>query len=69
VLPGFTVTYAVDPVRQAIAESWPRHLDDTIARTEWGWSPRFDLAAMTQDMLAKLAAKFATEQGEKYGTR
>jgi nucleoside-diphosphate-sugar epimerase len=69
VLPGFTITYAVDPVRQAIAESWPRHLDDTIARTEWGWSPRFDLAAMTQDMLAKLAAKFATEQGEKYGTR
>ena len=68
-LPGFTITYAVDPVRQAIADSWPRHMDDSIARTEWGWSPRFDLAAMTQDMLAKLTAKFATEQGAHHGTR
>jgi nucleoside-diphosphate-sugar epimerase len=68
-LPGFTITYAVDPVRQAIADSWPRHMDDSIARAEWGWSPRFDLAAMTQDMLAKLTAKFATEQGTHHGTR
>jgi nucleoside-diphosphate-sugar epimerase len=69
VLPGFTITYAVDPVRQAIADSWPRHMDDTVARTEWGWSPRFDLAAMTQDMLARLTARLATEQGAHHGTR
>jgi nucleoside-diphosphate-sugar epimerase len=68
-LPSFTITYAVDPVRQAIAESWPRHMDDTVARREWGWSPRFDLTAMTQDMLAKLAAKFATEREKQHGMR
>jgi nucleoside-diphosphate-sugar epimerase len=67
-LPSFTITYAVDPVRQAIADSWPRHLDDTVARAEWGWRPRFDLTAMTQDMLAKLAARFTTEQGTHHGT-
>lgn len=62
--PGFTITYAIDPVRQAIADSWPRHLDDSAARAEWGWCPRYDLAAMTQDMLAKLTAKFAATLGQ-----
>lgn len=66
-LPNFTITYAVDPVRQAIAESWPRHMDDSVARTEWGWQPRFDLPTMTQDMLEKLAVKFATARGEQHG--
>jgi nucleoside-diphosphate-sugar epimerase len=61
-LPRFTITYAVDPIRQAIAESWPRNMDDTVARTEWGWRPRFDLATMTQDMLEKLALKLANQQ-------
>jgi nucleoside-diphosphate-sugar epimerase len=68
ILPHFAITYAVDPVRQAIADSWPRHMDDTVARTEWGWSPRFNLATMTQDMLEKLAARFATEGEIHHGT-
>jgi nucleoside-diphosphate-sugar epimerase len=54
---GFTVAYEVDPVRQAIAESWPRHMDDSTARREWGWSPRYDLRAMTADMLAHLRVR------------
>lgn len=61
-LPHFTIAYAVDPVRQAIADSWPRHMDDSVARTEWGWRPHFDLATMTQDMLAKLAHKLTPRQ-------
>ena len=56
-LPDFAIDYQVDPVRQAIADSWPDSLDDTAARTEWGWAPAFDLAATTRDMLAKLRAK------------
>lgn len=56
-VPGFRIEYEIDPVRQAIADSWPRHMDDSAARTEWGWEPRFDLPAMTRDMLAKLAVK------------
>jgi nucleoside-diphosphate-sugar epimerase len=44
-------------VRQRIADSWPRRLDDTAARQEWGWQPRYDLEAMTADMLTHLQAK------------
>jgi len=47
--------YAPD-FRQAIAASWPRSLDDSAARADWGWSPRFDLPALVDDMLANLSA-------------
>lgn len=56
-LPQFEMGYAVDPVRQAIAQSWPKRLDDSAARAEWGWAPRFDMAAMVGDMIEKLSAK------------
>jgi nucleoside-diphosphate-sugar epimerase len=55
-LPGFEIDYDVDPVRQRIAESWPRSLDDSAARREWNWRPRYDMAAMVEDMLEHLAA-------------
>ena len=57
--PNFKMEYNVDPLRQAIADSWPNSLDDTCAREEWGWKPEYDLDAMTKDMLAKLKEKFA----------
>ncbi len=53
-LPGFTLEYDVDPVRQAIAETWPNFMDHSEARSQWGWAPRYDLASMTADMLEKL---------------
>lgn len=53
-LPGFTLDFAVDPVRQAIADSWPRRVDDSAARKEWNWQPRHDLASMTRDMFEHL---------------
>ena len=53
-IPSFEMAYDVDPVRQAIAESWPRRLDDGAAREEWGWRPEYDLSAMVSDMLARL---------------
>ena len=58
-VPGFVVDYEVDPVRQEIADSWPRSLDDSAAHDDWGWAPRFDLEAMTADMLARLQSKLA----------
>ena len=57
-MPDFHMEYKVDPLRQAIAESWPNSLDDTCAREEWGWKPEYDLDSMTQDMLAKLKVRF-----------
>jgi nucleoside-diphosphate-sugar epimerase len=56
-LPGFSLEYRIDPVRQAIADSWPRSIDDSAARKEWGWKPAYDLAAMTRDMLEQLERK------------
>ena len=56
-IPEFTMEYDVDPVRQAIADSWPRRIDDTAARAEWNWKPEYDLAAMTADMIAHLQAR------------
>ena len=56
-LPDFTMDYAVDPVRQGIADSWPNSIDATCAKEEWGFAPKFDLDLMTQDMLKQLKAK------------
>jgi nucleoside-diphosphate-sugar epimerase len=56
-IPDFEIDYAVDPVRQRIADSWPDRLDDSAAREEWGWQPEFGAEAMVEDMLAKLALR------------
>ncbi len=60
-VPEFRIDYEVDPVRQAIADSWPDSLDDSAARAEWGWRPEHDLAAMTADMLRKLGARLRAD--------
>ncbi|MDR3296985.1 MAG: NAD-dependent epimerase/dehydratase family protein, partial [Prevotellaceae bacterium] len=52
--PDFAMTYNVDPLKQAIADSWPNSLDDRCAREEWGWLPRYDLDAMSRDMVEQL---------------
>ena len=57
VMPDFKLHYDVDPERQAIADTWPNSLDDTAAREEWGWNPKYDLDSMTEDMLKKLKIK------------
>jgi nucleoside-diphosphate-sugar epimerase len=61
-IPAFKIDYRVDPVRQAIADSWPRSLDDSAARKEWGWNPQYDLAAMVRDMLENVEKKLAAEE-------
>jgi len=52
-VPGFTMDYAPDS-RQAIADSWPRSIDDSSAHTDWGWKPDYDLRAMVDDMMLNL---------------
>ncbi len=56
-IPGFVLDYDVDLKRQAIADSWPHSIDATAARTEWGFQPRYDLQAMTKDMLCKIGER------------
>ena len=55
-LPNFQVNYAPDH-RQAIAESWPESIDDTAARSDWGWEPRVLLPEMTSIMLDAIGKK------------
>ncbi|KQL37028.1 L-threonine 3-dehydrogenase [Psychrobacillus sp. FJAT-21963] len=59
VIPTFTINYEVDPVRQAIANSWPDSIDASAAEAEWGFTYKYDLDAMTKDMLEKLTMKKA----------
>jgi threonine 3-dehydrogenase len=48
------ITFASDPARQAILDSWPRSLDDRQARADWGWRPAYDLEQMTADLIPKI---------------
>lgn len=59
-VPDFELAFDPDPLRQAIADSWPRRLDDSAARDEWDWRPRFDLEAMTDDLLRRLRSRVGT---------
>ncbi len=54
-IPKFEIDYDIDPVRQAIADSWPDYMNDSAAREEWGWSHEYDLAATVKLMLEKIA--------------
>lgn len=56
-IPDFEMIYKVDPIKQKIAESWPNSLDDSAARNQWGFNPKFDLDKMTVDMIKTLSKK------------
>lgn len=53
IIPDFSISYQPD-FRQEIAESWPRSIDDSVARSDWSWKPRFDLRGMVEDILQRL---------------
>ena len=55
--PDFEMEYDVDPMKQAIADSWPDCLDDSAAREEWDWQPKYDISSMTKDMLEQLSKR------------
>jgi len=58
-IPLFSISFKVDPVRQAIADSWPQQMDDSCAHKEWDWQPEFTLETMVKDMLEKLSLKLS----------
>jgi len=55
-VPGVKLTFQADPERQAILDSWPAAVDDTNARTDWGWKHEFDLDAMSDDLVKQIRA-------------
>ena len=61
-IPSFKLHYDVDPVKQAIADSWPNSLDDSAARDQWDWKPKYDLPAMAADMIKVLTEKLRPGQ-------
>ena len=52
-IPEFTITYEPD-YRMEIAQSWPQSIDDSVAKKDWTWKPKFDLPAMANDMMKNL---------------
>lgn len=56
-VPSATFDYKIDPIKEKISASWPNKLDDTCAREEWGWNPKWGIDAMVDDMLAAIAKK------------
>ncbi len=56
-VPAFKIEYAPD-FRQAIADSWPKSIDDTHAQNDWGWKAKYDLKSMVADMILNLKAKY-----------
>jgi nucleoside-diphosphate-sugar epimerase len=58
-IPDFRIGYEVDAVKQRIADSWPRRIDDSAATEEWGWTPRYGLQSMVADMLEKLGRRLS----------
>jgi nucleoside-diphosphate-sugar epimerase len=59
-LPSFQCEYHPD-FRQAIADNWPKSIDDSIARRDWGWKPDFDLSALVSDMITNISARITTQ--------
>lgn len=57
-IPEFRIDYTPD-FRQSIADSWPKSIDDSEARKDWGWKPKYDLESMTKEMLVNLKNLYA----------
>ncbi len=62
-IPEFEIDYNIDPVRQAIANSWPNSMEDYAARVEWDWKPEYDADMMTKDMLTVLTERRDPAEG------
>jgi nucleoside-diphosphate-sugar epimerase len=62
-IPGFSITYQPD-FRQAIADSWPKSINDTEARKDWGWKEKYDLSGLVANMLDNLKEKLNSDRIE-----
>lgn len=53
-LPDFKISYVDSDPRQAIADSWPKSIDDSYARKDWAWDNQYDLPGLVTDMITNL---------------
>lgn len=60
-VPDFEMVYEIDPVKDHISAGWPNFMDDSAARSEWGWKPEWDMERMTKDMLEALRRRLEEE--------
>lgn len=60
IIPGFEITYKPD-FRQSIADSWPKSIDDSVARNDWGWKNNYDIKKMTGIMLDEIGQKLSKQ--------
>ena len=63
---GVNITFAPDPARQRILDSWPKALDDASARADWGWAPAYDLEQMTADLVPKIREILRAEAARQH---
>ena len=56
------MVYEIDPVKDAISEGWPNLMDDSVARAEWDWAPKWGLSEMTTDMIKVLGERLRNQQ-------
>jgi len=67
-IPGFEMSYNICPIRQKIADSWPKSLDDSNARCDWGWQPDYDLEQTTDIMFKLLTPKLISKEEPQVAT-
>ncbi|MGD1821991.1 MAG: L-threonine 3-dehydrogenase [Pleomorphochaeta sp.] len=61
-IPSFKMEYNIDPIKQAIADSWPNKLDDKTAREDWNYNPKFNLEMMVSEMLNQISRRINHDQ-------
>ncbi|KAL3985409.1 NAD dependent epimerase/dehydratase family protein [Acanthocheilonema viteae] len=61
IMPNFEIEYEICPIRQKIADSWPKSLDDTSARKDWNWKPMYDLQATIDVMFDLVKCQLIAE--------
>ena len=49
--PDFEIRYDIDEMRQSIVDSWPNNVDDSNAKNDWNWKPKYDLPTAFNDYI------------------